>query len=290
MAPLLNAGTAWRGATGVPQRFSLRVYVAEADLDEIYAPLVPRAVSPETGGGTQLAEELTRLAAQERGALPPTQDPLWRLPFSTAPLARRELLSDTPDFPVYHAPQRLRRTMQLVSTAEQKSANPLITLLLQDDEIRDRGRSAEPEHFLPVYARESDWSVPISWFALFKDEDRAPADHDGEITHRLAVPADVAARRAAWSAKVLGELEHDDLQELAEDLGRLAKWSATFSAASLICLDYGSIADSIQPDGSPLDFDDAIHLIDDGDLDSAGVALRRLMMRWMPLAHLEHAS
>ncbi|ROZ62184.1 hypothetical protein EDL96_10850 [Kocuria soli] len=290
MAPLLNAGTAWRGATGVSQRFSLRVYVAARDLDDVYTPLVRTAVSPEVGAATQLAEELARLAAQEDGALPPTNEALWTLSFSTAPRGRRELLSDAADFPVYHPPQRLRRTMQLVAPPEQQKSHPLITLLLSEDEIRDKGRTAEPEHFLPLYARESDWTVPVSWFALFSDEDRAPLDQDGEISHRLAVPADVAARRASWGAKVLAHSGNDDLQELGEDLSRLSRWAGAFSPTALICLHYGSIADGLQPDESPRDLDDALHMIEDGDVEDAGVAFRRLMMRWMPLAHLEHAS
>lgn len=290
MAPLLNAGTAWRGATGLPQRFSLRVYVAREDVDEIYTPRIHDAVPPETGGGTQLAEDLTRLATQEDGALPPAQEPLWTMPFSSAPRARYEALRVTPDFPVYHAPQRLRRCLKLASTVEQHQANPLLTLLLSEDEVRAGGEAIEDEHFLPVFARESDWTIPVSWFVLFDADDRAPLDRDGLLTHRLIVPSDVAAQRAQWGAKVLEEAAHAELEELAEDLQRMARWVGSFSSRSLICLEYGAIADSLQPDDSPRDLDDALHLIHDGDLDNAGVALRRLMSRWMPLAQLEHAS
>ena len=76
----------------------------------------------------------------------------------------------------------------------------------------------------------------------------------------------------------------------AQDLTRLSRWLGSFSAASLVSLDYGSLADRIQPDESPQDMADALDLLHEGDLGSATAALRRIFRRWAPLAQLQQAN
>ncbi|MDO5618833.1 hypothetical protein [Kocuria sp.] len=290
MTPLLNAGSAWRGAAGLPQRFTLRAYVALEDLEPAYRDRVSSAVSPQVGQDGQLSETLARLCTQERGALPPAREPLWTMNFSAAPAAAHGLLTQRADFPVYHPPQQLHRALQTVTSEEQQHNQPLITLLLNQEEVRKQARHIRAERRTRNFARDSNWTVPMSWFSLFADEDRAPLDQDGHVTHRMIVPADTAARRAAWGAQVLNATQDEELLELGADLHRMARWAAQFSSSAVICLDYGSIAAPLQPDESPRDFQDALHLLDDGDDLSAEVALRRIMKRWMPLAHLEYAG
>lgn len=284
MTPLLNVGTAWRGTTGLPHRFSLRAYVPREDLEPPYAAHVDGAVSPAVGEDTQLAEQLGRLATQEHGPLPPANEPLWTLPLSTAPAVR------TGDLPVYHPPQRLRRSMEAVTSEERQMAEPLITMLLDQAEVREQGRGIRDERKTRNYTRESDWTVPVAWFALFAPQEYAPVDQDGQIHHRLAVPADIALARVSWGARVLEDSQEEDFQELGEHLRTVARWVSTFSATSLIVLDYGSVANAIQPDESPRDLRDAITFVNEHDHLSAEVAMGRLMKRWMPLAHLEFAS
>ena len=80
------------------------------------------------------------------------------------------------------------------------------------------------------------------------------------------------------------------MAELAEDLRRLSQWVGSFGSAALITLDYGAVADRLQPDESPRDMADAMAFARDGDLESTALALRRLVRRWLPIAQLEHAS
>lgn len=287
MASLTGLGTAWSTAVGPTQCFSLRVYVPERDLDGIYLPLVPHAVSPQEGAVAQLEEQLARLAVAEDGSLPPRADALWTLPRSAAPGAS----PSTPDRPVFHPSQRLRRSLQLFAAVEQGAQEaPLLPMLLPQEEVVARGDNAAPEHFLPQYARQADWTVPLAWFALFREDDLVRTPFRGRMVHRLIAHAPTAAERAGQAARAVEAMEREDVAELGEDLDRVARWVASFSSDALITLDYGAIADPIQPDESPRDMEDAMAFVADGDLDSAAIALRRLVRRWLPLAQLEHAS
>ena len=127
MSQLLQVGRTFRSATGIPHQFALRVYVPAEELDAVYAPLVPRALSPEEAGVNELTEQLARLAEPGQEPLPPAVEPLWTLPFSAAPRGRDMLAVGVGDFPVYHPPQRLRRSLRLVALAEEEGHHPDIT-------------------------------------------------------------------------------------------------------------------------------------------------------------------
>lgn len=287
MARLSGLGSAWRASAAPAQRFALRVYVPQDDLDGIYQPLVPAAVPPEEGSAAQLEDQLARLAVAEDGSLPPRFDALWRLPSSAAPAHPGE----GPPRPLFHPSQRLRRSLQLFAAAEEGDQDAaLLSLLLPHDEVAGRARSAAPEHFLPQYARQSDWTVPLSWFALFLEEDLVRTPFRGRIVHRLIAPASVAAQRAGEASGAIASLQREDVAELAEDLQRLSRWVGSFGHGVLITLDYGAVADRLQPDESPRDMADAMAFARDGDLESTALALRRLVRRWLPIAQLEHAS
>ena len=101
---------------------------------------------------------------------------------------------------------------------------------------------------------------------------------------------DLATRRVVRAAQVVEDAGGEDLEDLAEDLTHLGRWLGAFSANSLVVLHYGSLADPFQPDESPQDFSDAVELLAARDAHGAAVAFRRLMHRWLRLAHLESAS
>lgn len=287
MAPLSGLGSAWQSAAGPAQRFALRLYVPQDELDGIYLPLVSSALPPEEGSAQQLEEQLTRLATAEDGSLPPRFDALWTLPCSAA----AAYPAPDPDVAVFHPSQRLRRSLQLFAAAEEGDQDAaLLPMLLPHDEVAGRARSAAPEQFLPQYARQSDWTVPLSWFGLFSEDDLVRTAFRGRSVHRLIAPASVAAQRAGSAAHALQSLRRDDLAELAEDLQRLSQWVESFGHRALITLDYGAVADRIQPDESPRDLADALVFALEGDLDSAAIAMRRLVRRWLSIAQLEHAS
>lgn len=288
MSPLLSVGTAWRATPWPPQRFSLRIYVPAEDLDGIYLPLVPHAVSPEEGGVQQLSEQLSRLATAEDGTLPPRTDALWTLPRSTAPAVGAD--DDDAQLGLFHPSQRLRRALRLVEAAEHGQEVPMLPLLLPQDEVASRSASAAPEHFLPLYARQADWTVPVGWFALFRDDELVRVPFGSRTVFRLSTTAALAAERAERAAVAVKTLNREDLEELGGDLGRLAAWTGSFGPRAIVCLDYGSIADTLQPDESPKDMEDAVAFLEDDDIESAAVALRRLVRRWFPLAQQEYAN
>lgn len=379
--PLLNVGSAYRSITGSPIRFALRVYVPQQDLDAAYAPGIPRAMDPFTAGVHEFSEQLARLTDTSQPLLPPAGDPLWAMPFSTAPAGSRRLAdaagsgsagasaaSGGPasggsadasswrgetaaggfaadgspgggaaggesqtggvpggrlpggavgrvpgaspdvagDFPVFHPTQRLRRSLRLFTAAENEDSAQLLPLLVPENQVDGAAQATSREAFQPVYTRESSYVVPLAWFAAFTPEDRVTSQHSGHEVHRLIAPADVAAARVKQAAKTVedaarsvtgdttdpGDLPEEAQQAtaFAEDLTRLARWLDAFSPASLVSLDYGSVADRLQPDESPQDMADAVELLREGDFGSATAALRRIFVRWAPLAHLQQAN
>ena len=254
MAQLLQVGRTFRSATGIPHQFALRVYVPAEELDAVYAPLLPRALPPEEAGVNELTEQLARLAEPGEDPLPPAVEPLWTLPFSAAPRGRDMLAAGVGDFPVYHPPQRLRRSLRLVALAEEEGGQPLPNLLIPEDAVRAAGERVTREHFLPVHARQSAFTVPMAWFSLFTAQDHTESFHHGNRVHRCAVPVDVATLRVVRAAQVVEDAGGEDLEELADDLTGLGRWLGAFSANSLVVLHYGAVADPFQPDESPRDF------------------------------------
>lgn len=318
--PLINAGSAYRSITGPPVRFALRVYVPQQDLDAHYAPGIPRALDPFTGGVHEFSEQLARIADTSQSLLPPAREPLWTMPFSTAPAGARRLPGTSPggagqvpgaspthpgDFPVFHPTQRLRRSLRLFTAAENEDSAQLLPLLVPEQEVAEAAKATSSEAFQPVYTREAAYAIPLAWFAAFTPADHVASQHSGHEIHRFIVPADAAAQRTLQAAQIVddagravsGDTPEDDLPDearqaaaFAQDLTRLSRWLGSFSAASLVSLDYGSLADRIQPDESPQDMADALDLLHEGDLGSATAALRRIFRRWAPLAQLQQAN
>ena len=318
--PLINAGSAYRSITGPPVRFALRVYVPQQDLDAHYAPGIPRALDPFTGGVHEFSEQLARIADTSQSLLPPAREPLWTMPFSTAPAGARRLPGTSPggagqvpgaspnhpgDFPVFHPTQRLRRSLRLFTAAENEDSAQLLPLLVPDQEVAEAAKATSSEAFQPVYTREAAYAIPLAWFAAFTPADHVASQHSGHEIHRFIAPADAAAQRTLQAAQIVddagravsGGAPEDDLPDearqaaaFAQDLIRLSRWLGSFSAASLVSLDYGSLADRIQPDESPQDMADALDLLREGDLGSATAALRRIFRRWAPLAQLQQGN
>ena len=318
--PLINAGSAYRSITGPPVRFALRVYVPQQDLDAHYAPGIPRALDPFTGGVHEFSEQLARIADTSQSLLPPAREPLWTMPFSTAPAGARRLPGTSPggagqvpgaspnrpgDFPVFHPTQRLRRSLRLFTAAENEDSAQLLPLLVPEQEVAEAAKATSSEAFQPVYTREAAYAIPLAWFAAFTPADHVASQHSGHEIHRFIAPADAAAQRTLQAAQIVddagravsGGAPEDDLPDearqaaaFAQDLIRLSRWLGSFSAASLVSLDYGSLADQIQPDESPQDMADALDLLHEGDLGSATAALRRIFRRWAPLAQLQQAN
>ena len=182
------------------------------------------------------------------------------------------------------------KTPEVEFLGEEEGGQPLPNLLIPEDAVRAAGELVSREHFVPVHARQSAFTVPMAWFSLFNAQDHTESFHHGNRVHRCAVPVDLATRRVVRAAQVVEDAGGEDLEDLAEDLTHLGRWLGAFSANSLVVLHYGSLADPFQPDESPQDFSDAVELLAAQDAHGAAVAFRRLMHRWLPLAHLESAS
>lgn len=206
---------------------------------------------------------------------------------------------------MFHPTQRLRRSLRLFTAAENEDSAQLLPLLVPEQEVEDAARATSTEAFQPVYTREAAYAIPLAWFAAFTPADHVASQHSGHQIHRFIAPADAAAQRTLQAAQIVddagravsGDAPEDDLPDearqaaaFAQDLTRLSRWLGSFSSASLVSLDYGSLADRIQPDESPQDMADALDLLREGDFGSATAALRRIFRRWAPLAQLQQAN
>ncbi len=169
---------------------------------------------------------------------------------------------------------------------------------------RERNPDARP------WIRSANWHVPVRWFVLFGDEDRAfqPAgepgsapDSSGEderkrrsapvLRYRTAMVQ--ARRRVARGLRVLRDsLEESPLIDGLVDVGR---WLEEFHPRSLVELDYGGLVHAIpesrlSDDHSAADVAEGLAALRAGDANAAGEAYGRLTERWRGVRDLQFAS
>lgn len=141
-----------------------------------------------------------------------------------------------------------------------------------------------------LHTRTATWGIPLSWFALFSDEDPVQVfSADGRIRNcRLCAGIGEARDRVQFAATSLAAVvpEMDLLGELAE----LAEWLDGFDDGAAVALDYGQVAEAVYPDDSPSDLRLGIECLADGDMTGAAAAYRRLAGRWLPIKQLARAS
>ncbi|ALG27714.1 hypothetical protein [Glutamicibacter halophytocola] len=141
-----------------------------------------------------------------------------------------------------------------------------------------------------LHTRTSSWGIPLSWFALFREEDEHEVIHEGDRlkTVRMYIGFDQAVERLAWAVQTL--VAHAPQSQLFEELGALGSWLESFDSRAVIELDYGLLAEIVWPDDSASDLLDGLQALDDGDMTGAAAAYRRLSNRWIGPRHLGRAN
>ncbi|GGT67031.1 hypothetical protein [Streptomyces lateritius] len=156
---------------------------------------------------------------------------------------------------------------------------------------RERNPDARP------WIRTAVWQVPVRWFALFADEERAyvPGEPErGTVTVlRYRTPMVQARRRLARALRTLREaIGEGPLTEGLVDVGR---WLEEFHPRALVELDYGGLvhalsAERLAADRSAADVAEAVAALRDGDGDGASEAYGRLAERWREVRNLQFSN
>ncbi|WMX45940.1 hypothetical protein RGF97_15290 [Streptomyces roseicoloratus] len=147
------------------------------------------------------------------------------------------------------------------------------------------------------WIRGAVWRVPLSWFAVFSDEEReyAPGDRAaGEApVLRYRTPMAQARRRLARALKALrGAIAEGPMTESLVGVGR---WLEEFHPRALVELDYGGLvhavgAEALAADRSAADVAAGIAALRDGDGAGAEEAYGRLAERWRAVRDLQFAN
>ncbi|QNS05117.1 hypothetical protein [Streptomyces xanthii] len=168
---------------------------------------------------------------------------------------------------------------------------PVVRRQTADDYERwlERNPDARP------WIRTSTWHVPLNWFVLVTDEERAyePKSAGGEASLRYRTPMVQARRRVARALKALKDaIDEGPLIDGLVDVGR---WLEEFHPRSYVELDYGGLvhtlpAEQLDEDHSAADVAEGIAALRAGDEAGATEAYARLVARWRAVKERQNAN
>lgn len=195
----------------------------------------------------------------------------------------------------YYCPNQLAvRTTLAAESLDQSLRGPLIDVLVPEAAREAHQARLDPDTFADsvarLHTRSATWGVPFAWFALIHEDDLTEVvEDDGRVltvrvTARIADCIDRGKRSIAHLA--LGAPEMDLLDELTE----LMEWLGIFRRDAVVEVDYGTVADRVFPDDSPMDVRLGIESLAEADMLGAAASYRRLATRWIPIRQLARAS
>lgn len=157
----------------------------------------------------------------------------------------------------------------------------------------ERWRARNPD--ARPWIRTATWHVPLNWFVLVTDEERAFDKRAGRTPPalRYRTPMVQARRRVARGLKTLKEtLDEGPLIDGLLDVGR---WLEEFHPRSLVELDYGGLVhalteEHLAEDHSAADVAEGIEALRKGDGAGAGEAYARLVERWRTVRDRQSAN
>jgi len=157
--------------------------------------------------------------------------------------------------------------------------------LVRDQAALDYARWLSRNPDARPWIRTATWQVPLNWFVLVSDEERAYDKGSGTEAPvlRYRTPMVQARRRVARALRTLREtIDEGPLIDGLVDVGR---WLEEFHPRSLVELDYGGLvhvlpAGDLEGDHSAADVAEGIEALRNGDGAGAGEAYGRLVERW----------
>lgn len=146
------------------------------------------------------------------------------------------------------------------------------------------------------HIREASWSVPLHWFVLFDPDERHFVDPPEAASPRLSyLTSATAAVTRLERAIELVDTFFEDGEDVLNVLADLGEWLDDFHPASIVELDYGTVAGLVPKQALAADrtCEDLWHAIDrlaEGDLMSAAAFYGAARSRWARLEHKQQAS
>ncbi|MHA7190153.1 hypothetical protein ACX80N_07670 [Arthrobacter sp. MDT2-16] len=195
----------------------------------------------------------------------------------------------------YYCPNQLAvRTTLAAESLDQSLRGPLIDVLVPEAAREAHQARLDPDTFADTVARlhtrSATWGVPFAWFALIHEDDLTEVvEDDGRVStvRILARIGDCIDRgRRSVAQLAIGAPEMDLLDELTE----IVEWLEIFRRDAVVEVDYGSVADRVFPDDSPMDVRLGIESLAEADMMGAAASYRRLASRWIPIRQLARAS
>ena len=194
-----------------------------------------------------------------------------------------------------YCPAQLQaRSLLAAEQAEESIRSEVFDLMVPPAARQANGQRMDTERLAAdlthLHTRTSTWGIPLSWFALFREDDEAQILYNDEIvkTVRVYVPFDQAIDRLAWAVETMAS--HAPSAPIFEELGTLGGWLESFDSQSIIELDYGLLAEIVWPDESVTDLQHGLQALEDGDMTTAAAAYRRLSNRWIGPRQLGRAN
>jgi hypothetical protein len=195
----------------------------------------------------------------------------------------------------YYCPNQLAvRTTLAAESLDSTLRGPLVDVLVPEAAREAQQARLDPDTFADsvakLHTRSATWGVPFAWFVLIHEDDLTEVIEDNGRVSTVRVSARVhecidRARRAIAQLAV-GAPELDLLEELAD----ITQWLELFRRDAVVEIDYGSVADRVFPDESPLDVRLGIESLAEADMTGAAASYRRLASRWIPIRQLARAS
>jgi len=137
------------------------------------------------------------------------------------------------------------------------------------------------------------WHVPLRWFVAFDSTERelVPRSDGTSIRYRTSLVQ--ATDRVASALDTLRGAGFEDV--VTEELDELRTWLEDFPAASMVELDYGSVAGffgdaEVVFDETAGDVHASLEALDMGDLKTAGDRYGQAVARWAPLMAVIHSN
>ena len=147
-------------------------------------------------------------------------------------------------------------------------------------------RDAQPEQMSHILT--SPWHVPLRWFVAFSPDDReviesGSIDNDSGVSIRYRTSRQQASDRLEEALSILRDVDMDD--GVIANVEEFEEWVNKFDPATLVELDYGSVAGLFS--GQDLVFDESanevwesIRSLQSGDLDRSAQNYNDVVGRW----------
>jgi hypothetical protein len=143
---------------------------------------------------------------------------------------------------------------------------------------------------LKSHILHANWHVPLRWFAAFDDTQRILTEDKDGLRVRYETPLGEAKPRLGRALEILESSWLDE--SVTEAIRELSSWLSDFADAGILELDYGSVAQTFEPDDlvddrSAAEVWGSLEALAEGDSERAGQIFSELAGKWTEIRSVE---